>query len=111
MKRFDVAVVGAGVAGLAAAGELRRDGLRVAVFEARDRIGGRVFTHRDERVPVPIELGAEFIHGDAPETRRILDAAGLLACEVAGEHWRATRGRAVGGRCVPSQSRYRDPSG
>ena len=93
MKRFDVAVVGAGVAGLAAAGKLQREGFRIAVFEARDRIGGRIFTHRDERVPVPIELGAEFVHGEASETQRILDAAGLLACESSGEHWRAGRGR------------------
>jgi monoamine oxidase len=93
MEHFDVAVVGAGVAGLAAASKLQGEGFRVAVFEARDRIGGRVFTLHDERVPVPIELGAEFIHGEAPETQRILDAAGLLACEIPGEHWRAERGR------------------
>ena len=93
MERFDVAVVGAGVAGLAAAAELHRQGFRVAVFEARDRIGGRIFTHRDERVPIPIELGAELIHGEAPETQRILAAARLLACDIAGEHWRAARGR------------------
>ncbi len=92
-ERFDVAVVGAGVAGLAAASRLAHEGYRVAVFEARDRIGGRIFTHHDERVPVPIELGAEFIHGEAPETQRILADAGLLACEVAGEHWRAEKGR------------------
>lgn len=93
MERLDVAVVGAGVAGLAAARELDRQGLRVAVFEARDRIGGRIFTHRDEQVPVPIELGAEFIHGEAPETQRVLDAARLLALEISGEHRRAERGR------------------
>ncbi|HXU46471.1 MAG TPA: NAD(P)/FAD-dependent oxidoreductase [Thermoanaerobaculia bacterium] len=93
MERFDVAVVGAGVAGLAAARELDRGGFRVAVFEARDRIGGRILTHRDERVPLPIELGAEFIHGEAPETRRLLAAARLLACEVCGAPWRAERGR------------------
>lgn len=39
-----VAVVGAGVAGLSAAGELRRHGREVLVLEARDRIGGRVHT-------------------------------------------------------------------
>ena len=93
VERLDVAVVGAGVAGLAAARELVRKGLRVAVFEARDRIGGRILTHRDEQVPVPIELGAELIHGEAPETQRILDAAGLVAVEVSGEHRRAERGR------------------
>ena len=92
-ERFDVAVVGAGVAGLAAASRLVHEGYRVAVFEARDRIGGRIFTHHDERVPVPIELGAEFIHGEAPETQCILDDAKLLACEVSGEHWSAEKGR------------------
>ncbi len=89
----DVAVVGAGAAGLAAARELRRAGLRVAVFEARDRIGGRIFTHRDLRVPLPVELGAEFVHGDAPETERILREAGSFAYDVQGERWSARGGR------------------
>ena len=40
----DVAVVGAGAAGLAAARRLREQGLRVLVLEARDRIGGRAHT-------------------------------------------------------------------
>ncbi len=93
MERVDVAVIGAGAAGLAAAEALRRGGFGVAVFEARDRIGGRVLTHRDERVPLPIELGAEFIHGEAPETSRLLRQAGLLACDVAGEQRRAQRGK------------------
>ena len=93
MDRIDVAIVGAGAAGLTAAGELRRKGFEVAVFEARDRVGGRILTHRDPRVPLPIELGAEFIHGEAPETARRLSEAGLLACDVAGEHWRAERGK------------------
>jgi monoamine oxidase len=90
---IDVAVVGAGAAGLAAASELRRQGFRVAVFEARERIGGRVFTHRDERLPVPVELGAEFIHGETPETSRLLAEARLLAHDIDGDHWRARRGR------------------
>ncbi len=93
MDRIDVAIVGAGAAGLTAAGELRRKGFEVAVFEARDRIGGRILTHRDPRVPLPIELGAEFIHGEAPETLRRLAEAGLLACDVTGEHWRAEGGK------------------
>lgn len=93
MGGIDVAIVGAGAAGLTAAGELRRKGFEVAVFEARDRIGGRILTHRDPRVPLPIELGAEFIHGEAPETMRRLAEAGLLACDVSGEHWRAERGK------------------
>jgi monoamine oxidase len=93
MEPLDVAVVGAGAAGLAAAGELRRRGLRVAVFEARDRAGGRILTYRDDRVPVPVEMGAEFLHGDTPETNRILREANLLAVDVGGEHWLAEKGR------------------
>lgn len=87
----DVIVVGAGVAGLAAAGRLRAAGRTVVVLEATDRIGGRIRTHHDARVPIPIELGAEFLHGDAPETTVLLDAAAIPTCEVAGEHWAVVR--------------------
>lgn len=93
MDRIEVAVIGAGVAGLAAARALCRQGLRVAVFEARDRIGGRILTHHDERLPLPVELGAELIHGEAPETTRVLTEAGLLACDIAGDHRRAQGGK------------------
>jgi monoamine oxidase len=92
VERADVAVVGAGVAGLAAARELRRSGLTVIVLEARDRVGGRILTVRDPRLPLPVELGAEFLHGAAPLTRRILTEAGIATCDVAGEHWRVRRG-------------------
>lgn len=56
-----VAVIGAGVAGLAAAGALREAGARVTVLEARDRIGGRVCT--DTSWGMPVELGAAWVHG------------------------------------------------
>jgi monoamine oxidase len=92
-SRSEVIVVGAGVAGLAAARELRAAGLSVLLLEARDRIGGRVLTLRDERLPLPIELGAEFIHGSAPETMEIVRDAKLTACDVTGQHWRADRGK------------------
>lgn len=63
----DVIVVGAGAAGLAAARALHDAGRRVIVLEARDRIGGRVWT--DHRFgPVPVERGAEFIHGEQADT-------------------------------------------
>jgi monoamine oxidase len=92
MNRADVIVVGAGAAGLEAARQLRAHGRSVLVLEARDRIGGRVLTHHDRRVPVPIELGAEFIHGDAPITNALLAEAGLSAIDVSGEHGEAHRG-------------------
>ena len=92
-SRADVVIVGAGVAGLAAARCLREQGARVLVLEARPRIGGRVFTIRDPRSPLPIELGAEFLHGDAPEVRAIADAARLTAVDIAGDRWIASHGR------------------
>ncbi|MDQ2711298.1 MAG: FAD-dependent oxidoreductase [Acidobacteriota bacterium] len=74
---FDCVVIGAGAAGLAAFADLSRAGYNVLCLEARERIGGRIFTVRDPLCPVPVELGAEFIHGRPPEIWDIARAAGL----------------------------------
>lgn len=92
-SRTDVIVIGAGAAGLAAARDLHDDGLGVIVLEARDRIGGRILTHREPGVPEPIELGAEFIHGDADETQAVLDEAGLRSLDIAGRRFESINGR------------------
>ena len=70
----DAIVVGAGVAGLAAARRLASAGQRVIVLEARDRIGGRVWT--SEVLGPPIDLGASWIHGTTgnPITQLARDA-------------------------------------
>jgi monoamine oxidase len=60
-KGLKVIVVGAGMAGLSAAATLSEAGAEVIVLEARDRIGGRIFT--DRSLGVPVEHGANFIHG------------------------------------------------
>ena len=73
----DVIVVGAGAAGLAAAAELGRAGWSVLLLEARDRIGGRVWTQREPGLAVPVELGAEFIHGRPRVTLSLLRQAAL----------------------------------
>lgn len=57
-----VAVIGAGMAGLAAARALAQAGADVTTFEARDRIGGRVWTDRSWN-GLPIDMGASWIHG------------------------------------------------
>jgi monoamine oxidase len=62
-KNFDTLVLGAGPAGLGAAAFLRKAGKEVAVIEARDRVGGRVHTVFPADSTLPVELGAEFIHG------------------------------------------------
>lgn len=60
-RRERVLVVGAGVAGLVAASELRAAGLEVIVVDARDRVGGRVWTV--EAGDVPVDLGAMWLDG------------------------------------------------
>jgi len=92
-KRVDAVVLGAGAAGLAAARDLSQAGLRVTVIEARPRVGGRILTVHDPRSPVPIELGAEFVHGEAPETLAVARAAGLAVLELPDVHEVVTHGR------------------
>jgi monoamine oxidase len=70
-------VIGAGAAGLAAAAELARANLSVLLVEARNRIGGRCLTRRLPGIPVPVELGAEFIHGRPEATMSLLKQAGI----------------------------------
>ena len=82
----DVIVIGAGAAGLAAARDLSRAGRNVLVLEARNRIGGRIHTIREAGWPLPIELGAEFVHGRPPETWDIIRAAGLAPYDVSDSH-------------------------
>src|SRR6185503_15517754 len=86
-SKADVIVIGAGAAGLSAARALSERGLDVVVLEARERLGGRVFTHRDRDTPVPIELGAEFIHGAADELAEILRESRIAAVDISGRRW------------------------
>ena len=83
----DVLILGAGAAGLSAAINLARAGLKVEILEARDRTGGRIFTKHDRNTNHPIELGAEFIHGLSPEIWLPLQQNKIQAIEVAGDLW------------------------
>ncbi|HEX2852879.1 MAG TPA: NAD(P)/FAD-dependent oxidoreductase [Opitutaceae bacterium] len=83
----DVIVIGAGMAGLAAAAELGRKGFSVSLLEARERIGGRIHTLRPEGWETPVELGAEFVHEGNPDLWRTLRRHRLGAKQVPGRHW------------------------
>jgi len=98
----DVVILGAGVAGLAAAGRLAARGADVVVLEARTRAGGRVHTLRHAEWPAPVEEGAEFVHGRDPALLSLIRRARAHAdLPRAGTHWLADpSGRLRDGRPV-----------
>ncbi len=60
-SKANILIIGAGIAGLAAARQLKSSSFQVTVLEGRNRIGGRIYT---DRTPgLPIDLGASWIHG------------------------------------------------
>jgi monoamine oxidase len=89
----DVAVIGAGIAGLTCADRLLAAGRRVVVVEARPRVGGRMDTRRPPGWPGPVELGAEFVHGRPPELLAALRRAGAERVTIPDRHFTATGGR------------------
>ena len=79
--------------------ELTRAGHRVAILEARDRVGGRIWELPAERFGYRAEGGAEFIHGAAPVTRALVAEAGLTLVRSRGDGQRwAKRGGKLGNR-------------
>ena len=80
VRDAEVIVLGAGMAGLAAARALGERGVHVLVLEAQQRVGGRILSQRVEGGAV-VELGAEFVHGRPPELWALIDEAGLKTVE------------------------------
>ncbi|MFJ4191367.1 flavin monoamine oxidase family protein [Kitasatospora sp. NPDC089509] len=72
MNTFDVIVVGAGASGLNCARLLSREGLRVVVHEARNRLGGRLHTFQPADGGPPLELGAQVVHGEHNPVHELL---------------------------------------
>jgi len=75
-----------------AARELTHAGKDVCVIEASKRVGGRIMTLYGTSAGTPVELGAEFVHGDAPVTTRLLDEARLVTVPVTGKQYRSDHG-------------------
>lgn len=84
----DVIVIGAGIAGLAAAHRLARAGQKVLVLEGRDRVGGRILTQSAPGRSAPIELGPEFVHGGDAYLRAALRRAKLRLTPARHDLWR-----------------------
>ena len=76
-KRRSCIIIGAGLAGLAAAHYLVRRRWSVTVLEARDRAGGRVFSHRFPGSPLVCELGGEWIGNNHGTIRRLCKTLNL----------------------------------
>jgi monoamine oxidase len=77
-----IVIIGGGIAGLGAANLLVRKNFAVTVLEAKNRLGGRIHTIHEGRLP--IELGAEFLHGENKAVRALVNAARLTTTEVPG---------------------------
>jgi monoamine oxidase len=90
-EKYEVLILGAGAAGLAAGRQLAAAGKRVVIVEARDRVGGRIFTVPQPlgsgAAPIPMELGAEFIHGLPRSTWDLVHEARLATAELGGTQW------------------------
>lgn len=88
-----IAIVGAGLAGSAAAARLVAAGLTVTVFEGRDRVGGRVQSLADEKAwPFPAQLGGWLTGDDGAEIAERLDALGIRQTTLETAAWRSSEG-------------------
>lgn len=88
-----VAIVGAGLAGAAAAARLVAEGLQVTVFEARDRVGGRVQSVVDDKAwPFPAQLGGWLLGSSDDVLLDALNALDIRTVPVTGSLWRSTDG-------------------
>ena len=89
---MQVIIVGAGAAGLMAAKQLSQAGFSVLILEARNRVGGRIYTFKEKGYEDDIEAGAEFIHGNLKVTLELLKEAGLNKQAIQGDVYQVTKG-------------------
>lgn len=91
-KDVSVAVIGGGLSGLMAASRLAQGGFTVTLFEANDRLGGRVWSRRDLVPGKTIEAGAELIGSNHPLWLRLARSHGLNMIRVPTEQDCTRRG-------------------
>ncbi len=91
MKQRAALVIGGGISGLAAALELAQNKISTTVLEAKNRFGGRIHTLRHNGVP--IELGAEFVHGRSKALLGAIEDARLSTQTVPDTNWTFENGK------------------
>jgi len=96
MNQTNIIIIGAGASGLMAARELASKNNKVTILEAQDRIGGRIHTITGDSFAVPVELGAEFVHGELPLTLNLLKEAGIRYHPAGGKMWQSNENDAEG---------------
>jgi len=95
MEEERIIIIGAGAAGLSGAQRLSEAGHAVTILEARNRVGGRIHSIRTRVKGLPIELGAEFIHGTKNQTWPLVRAAKLKTRTIPDRHWLCHHGALV----------------
>jgi monoamine oxidase len=80
-----VAIVGGGIAGLTALWHLTQAGIEARVYEARPRLGGRMFTHRPADGGVPMEIGGQLVNTDHDDMHKLAKAFGVGLIDRKGE--------------------------
>ena len=88
----DVLIIGAGASGLMAARELTKAGKNVVVLEARSRLGGRINTLTGNKFTLPVDTGAEFVHGDLPLTKSLLKETNATLHLLEGKNYQVKDG-------------------
>lgn len=94
MRKPSIIIVGGGITGLICAIELASK-YSVIILEANNRLGGRIHSFKPAGFDALIEAGAEFIHGEAEQTRLLLKKAGIEPIPFKGKMYRREKGEWV----------------
>ncbi|WP_136055032.1 FAD-dependent oxidoreductase [Microbacterium sp. K24] len=87
-----IAVIGAGLAGATVAARLVAADMQVTVFEARDRIGGRIHSVTDDAWPMPVQLGAWLFSAADDDLLRRMESWDIGVIDLTGTQWRGPEG-------------------